>query len=118
MVGCHASYATVYTFVNETLHYINCLDFPMIHVVHVPHVEEREMKQNITLSLEKDLIKKAKILAAHKETSITGLLKTCLENLVSQQEIYQTAKEKALKQLNKGYVLGGQRITRNSLHER
>lgn len=32
------------------------------------------MKQNITLSIEKDLIRKAKILAARKDTSISKLL--------------------------------------------
>jgi uncharacterized protein DUF6364 len=76
------------------------------------------MKQNITVSLEKDLIKKAKVLAAQKETSVTGLLKSCLESLVLEQETYQVAKEKALKQLDKGYMLGAKRIYRNTLHER
>jgi len=31
------------------------------------------MKQNITLSINKDLIKKVKILAAQKQTSISGI---------------------------------------------
>jgi len=77
------------------------------------------MKQNLTISLEKELIKKAKILAAQKDTSITGLLTSCLERLVTQEEAYRVAKQTALKQLERGYSLGGKRIiSRETLHER
>ena len=76
------------------------------------------MRQNITLSLEKELVKKAKVLAAQKDTSISGLLKNCLENLITQEETYQTAKQKALKQLNKGYRLHVKPLNRAALHER
>lgn len=77
------------------------------------------MKQNLTLSLNKDLIKKVKIVAAHKETSITGLLSECLEKLVAEEEGYLAAKEKALETLKKGYPLGGGKgASRESLHER
>ena len=40
------------------------------------------MKQNITLSLDKGLIKKAKIIAAQKETSITRMLGEELKQLI------------------------------------
>lgn len=77
------------------------------------------MKQNLTLSLNKDLIKKAKVLAAHKETSVTGLLSECLEKLVAEEEGYLAAKERALETLKKGYPLGGKRgAGREALHER
>ncbi len=77
------------------------------------------MKQNLTLSLEKELIKKVKVLAAQKETSITGLLSEYLEKLVTQEEAYLAAKKKALELLDKGYSLGGKRMNRReSLHER
>ena len=32
------------------------------------------MKQNIALSLDKELIRKAKVMAAHRQTSISGML--------------------------------------------
>ncbi len=77
------------------------------------------MKQNLTLSLEKELIKKVKVLAAQKETSITGLLSEYLEKLVTQEEAYLAAKKKALELLDKGYSLSGKRMNRReSLHER
>jgi hypothetical protein len=40
------------------------------------------MKQNITLSLDKDLIKKAKILAAQRQTSISRMLSEELEKII------------------------------------
>lgn len=77
------------------------------------------MKQNLTISLEKELIKKAKIVAAKQETSVTGLLSELLKKIVSEEESYEKARQKALKKLEKGYSLGGKKISsRDELHER
>lgn len=77
------------------------------------------MKQNITLALDKDLIVKAKTLAARKETSVTQLLSRYLENIVRHEERYQAARRKALQKLRKGYHLGGKGIkSREGLHGR
>ena len=77
------------------------------------------MKQNITISLEKELIKKAKILAALKETSVTRLLSEELKQLIQKEEQYQQAKKKALTLLNSGFHLGGKiKATREELHAR
>jgi hypothetical protein len=77
------------------------------------------MKQNITLSLDKELIKKARIIAAQKETSITRMLAEELKQLVDKEEKYRRAKIKAIVQLNTGFHLGGEIIaTREELHER
>ncbi len=53
------------------------------------------MKQNITLSLDKDLIKKGKIIAAKKETSLNRLLSDFLKQI------------KGLEYLNSGQVIEG-----------
>ncbi len=50
------------------------------------------MKQNLTLSLEKDLIKKMKILAAHHETTVTGLVAEYIEKMAIEEQIYQSSK--------------------------
>jgi hypothetical protein len=77
------------------------------------------MKQNLTISLEKALIKKAKILAAQKETSVTGLLSEFLKKIVYEEEAYEKAKQKALEKLAIGYSLGGRKaVLRDELHER
>jgi hypothetical protein len=77
------------------------------------------MKQNITLSMEKDLIRKAKILAAKKETSISGLLSQELARILSDEDLYESARKRATGRLKKGYHLGGKILaTREELHER
>jgi len=43
------------------------------------------MKQNITLSLDKEVIRKSKILAAKKETSISKLLADSLARIVEKE---------------------------------
>jgi len=76
------------------------------------------MKQNITLSLEKDLLQKARILAAKKSTSISRLLADELAGMVKKSEQYERAKRKALVDLQQGYHLGGKPASREELHER
>ena len=77
------------------------------------------MKQNITLSLEKKVIKRGKVIAAQKDTSISKMLSDLLESIVENDERYEAAKRSALQLLEKGIHLGG-KITwkREDLHER
>ena len=77
------------------------------------------MKQNITLSVDKDLIKKGKVIAAKKDTSVSKMLSEQLKQLVEDNEQYETAKRSALQILKKGYRLGG-KITwkREDLYDR
>ncbi len=77
------------------------------------------MKQNITLSIEKKLIKKGKIIAAQSDTSVSKMLSEQLRQLVEDNQQYETAKRSALQTLKKGYRLGG-KITwkREDLYER
>ena len=77
------------------------------------------MKQNITISLEKDLIKKGKIIASKKEISLNRLLRDFLKRVVEEEELYELSKKKALNILNKGLHLGGKiTCSREKLHER
>jgi HSP90 family molecular chaperone len=77
------------------------------------------MKQNITLSLEKEIIKKGKVVAARKDTSVSKMLSDLLKSMVEDDERYEAAKKNALQLLKKGIRLGGA-ITwkREELHER
>ena len=65
------------------------------------------MKQNITLSVDKDLIKKGKVIAAERDISVSKMLSEQLKQLVEDNEQYETAKRSALQTLKKGYHLGG-----------
>jgi hypothetical protein len=77
------------------------------------------MKQNVTLSIEKEIIKKSKVVAARRDTSISKMLSDLLKGMVENDERYEAAKRSALQQLKKGIRLGG-KITwkREDLYER
>jgi hypothetical protein len=82
-------------------------------------ISGKEPKQNVTISLSRRVLKKAKILAARRETSISGLLAQEIESLVGEEEAYERAERQALALLDKGLHLGGVlRATRDELHER
>jgi hypothetical protein len=77
------------------------------------------MKQNITLSIDKELIKKSKVIAAYRETSVSKLLSRELEKIVQHTEQYEFAKKRAFANLQAGFHSGGKIITsREELHER
>jgi hypothetical protein len=77
------------------------------------------MKQNITVSLDQKIVRKAKILAAKQGTSISGLLAGQIESLVGEDEAYELAKHRALELMQRGFHLGGViRARRDELHER
>jgi hypothetical protein len=97
----------------------------VLHVFHVT-IEEPIMatmrnndKQNVTISLSRQALKKARILAARRETSISGLLAQQIEVLVEDEDAYVLAERQATALLDKGFHLGGaMKASREDLHER
>jgi hypothetical protein len=76
-------------------------------------------KQNVTVSLNPEMVKKAKILAAKRSTSISGLLAEQVEGLVEEDEAYEKAQASATARIYQGFHLGGTRkVSRDDLHER
>jgi hypothetical protein len=78
-------------------------------------------RQNVTLSLPKEILKKARILAIEQDTSLSGLLTRVLTETVEQYEQYAQAKMAHLQWLEEGVDLGtGGTIAweRESLHDR
>ncbi len=78
-------------------------------------------RQNITLSLPKDFLRKVKLLAVKQETSVSGLLTRILEEIVNREEGYEAARQRHLAQLEAGFDLGTQGSsswTREELHGR
>jgi hypothetical protein len=76
-------------------------------------------KQNLTISLDRETIRMAKILAARRSTSISGLLAKQIEILVGEEEAYERAERQALSLMDQGFHLGGViRASRDELHER
>jgi len=77
------------------------------------------MKQNITLALDEQVLKKARALAAQRGTSVSTMLADELRRLVEEDASYEQAKAKALAQLSSPFHLGGEKVTdRESLHDR
>jgi predicted transcriptional regulator len=77
------------------------------------------MKRNITLKLDTDLLRKARIFAAEEDTSISALLTEQLEKVVTERESYEQAKRQALAAIGKGLNLGfTPPRSRGELHER
>jgi len=75
-------------------------------------------KRNVTVSLTRQVLKKARILAARRETSISGLLAQEIESLVAREDEYERAERQAMSLLEQGFHLGGKIASRDELHER
>ena len=75
--------------------------------------------QNLTVSLDQDIIQKAKVVAAQRGTSVTRLVTEIIERLAGDEDAYQAAMREALETLDVGFHLGGSvRATREELHGR
>jgi hypothetical protein len=75
-------------------------------------------KQNLTIQLDRETIRKAKILAARRGTSVGALVAAQIEDSVRQDDTYESARRHALELLERGFHLGGRRLDRDGLHER
>jgi hypothetical protein len=78
-------------------------------------------RQNITLSLPRDLLKTARHLAVERGTSLSALLAEYLQRMVQEDKNYQRAAGRMKKRLKDGFVLGtgGEIVwTRADLYER
>jgi hypothetical protein len=77
------------------------------------------MKTNITLKIEANLLKEARVLAAEEGTSVSAMLAERLETLVQERKGYQQARKRALSRLRAGFDLGfAPPRSRDELHER
>jgi hypothetical protein len=77
--------------------------------------------QNVTLAIPKEILRKAKMLALEKNTSLSRLLTQTLVDLVTDKEGYEQARRQNLELLRKGFDLGTQgniSWKREDLHER
>jgi len=75
--------------------------------------------QNLTIRIRPETVRKAKILAARRSTSISRLVAEQLEALVAAEDAYESAQRAALALLDHGFPLGGRiRASRDQWHER
>jgi predicted transcriptional regulator len=64
------------------------------------------MKTNITLKVDRELLRRAKVIAAERDTSVSALVAEQLEKTVRERDGYEQAKRRALANLKKGFDLG------------
>ena len=77
--------------------------------------------QNVTLSIPRTLLKRAKIIAASQDKSLSQFMRESLEEKVREEADYNRAKNRQIRLLDKGLDLGtkGQiNISRDELHAR
>jgi len=78
-------------------------------------------KQNITLALPKDILKRVKVMAAEEGTSVSALMEHLLQVHLARHEGYEQARQRQTALLAAGLDLGTrgeQSWTREELHER
>ncbi len=78
-------------------------------------------RQNITLSIPKETLKKAKHLAVAKDQSLSGLLTSYIEDLVRKEEQYGKGQRQQLKLMEAGIdfgLKGALNWSREDTHER
>lgn len=80
-----------------------------------------EQRQNITLSLPRELLRQVKRLAADRDTSVSAMMIEALKRLADEDRRYSAARKRALAALRSTRSLGtgGNRTwSRDQLHER
>jgi len=77
------------------------------------------VKTNVTLKIEAELLREARVLAAEEGTSISALLAARLQQAVRERKGYQQARRRALARLRRGFDLQWTPpSSRDELHER
>jgi hypothetical protein len=77
------------------------------------------MKSNITLKVDTEVLREARVLAAERNTSVSALITAQLERLIAERKEYDRAKKRALARLEQGFDLGWTPPkSRDELHER
>ncbi len=63
-------------------------------------------KQNITLSLPREILKKGKMVAAQKGISLNELVRELLQMTAENEEEYRTSAERQIRRMREGIELG------------
>ena len=77
--------------------------------------------RNVTLALPEDLLRRLKVIAAQRDSSLSAVPTQALEQVAEQEQGYAEARREMLKDLRKGFSLGTKGNigwSRNSVHER
>ena len=74
------------------------------------------MKRNLTIQLDADLIRQAKVIAAERGTSVSGLVTQQITELIEARGRYISARKSALEMMSAATDHGGRSGTREQLY--
>ena len=66
----------------------------------------KNKNQNVTLKVDSDLLRKAKVIAAERGTSLSALLAGKIADAVGEDAEYEAARRHAFRKLDHGWHLG------------
>jgi predicted transcriptional regulator len=78
----------------------------MVLHVFMCYARSLAMKTNVTLKLDRDLLRKVRVLAAERDTSMSALMSEQLEKAVREHDGYEQAKRRALARMKQASNLG------------
>jgi hypothetical protein len=76
------------------------------------------MGKNVTLRLDESIIRKAKHAAVEQDQSLSEWVAGLIAHAVSKKAWSLSARQKALKRMERGFHLGGNPLSREEVHER
>ena len=76
-------------------------------------------KRNLTIQIDEDVARRARMVAARRSTSVSRLVAEQIEALVHADAAYESARREAMHTMRRGFHLGGGALpTRDSMHDR
>lgn len=81
-------------------------------------IDDVAATQNLTIRLPVKTLKRARIAAARRGTSISALVAEKINEVAGEDDTYEAAKRQALRVLDRGFHLGGRPLSRDAAHRR
>jgi hypothetical protein len=76
------------------------------------------MTRNVTLRMKEELLNKLEHKAVDARMSLSAWITAKLEDLFPMDDRFENARTRSLARLERGFHLGGRRMTRDELHTR
>jgi predicted transcriptional regulator len=73
-------------------------------------------KRNLTLQLDEDVVRRARVLAAKRGTSVSAMVARQLNDLVAEDERYEAAHQRVIELMDRASPHGGRDWTREELY--
>lgn len=80
--------------------------------------ENMAATQNLTIRLPARTVKRARLGAARRGTSISALVAEKIEAIAGEDDTYEAARRPAFRTLDRGFSLGGRALGRDASHRR